>query len=159
MEKNPAEFFALPVLEDLKKAIESNQGGEVFFIGFVNPETRKITEVEAVVFGNQSMTPVFLEKAVSADVVIHNHPSGNLQPSHEDLQMADILMNHAGVSFLIVDNVLSRVRVVYYAPLLGKEKTPLKEEEILSLFRGGKIAEGFRIWWASQEVMVQLYSL
>lgn len=159
MEKNPAEFFALPVLEDLKKAIESNQGGEVFFIGFVNPETRKITEVEAVVFGNQSMTPVFLEKAVSADVVIHNHPSGNLQPSHEDLQMADILMNHAGVSFLIVDNVLSRVRVVYYAPLLQeKEKTPLKEEEILSLFRpGGKIAEGlpgFELR-ASQEVMVQ----
>lgn len=102
--------------------IEKNNGDEVFFTGYVDWESGKITEVEAVTYGNQSMTPVFLEKAVSSDVVIHNHPSGVLVPSSQDLQMADVLMNQAGVSFLIIDNDLKRVKVVFYAPDLQGKK-------------------------------------
>lgn len=142
MKKKAKELFSDSVIEEMRNKIESNQNNEVFFIGFVDEETGKVSDVEAIVYGNQHMTPVFLEKAVSADVVIHNHPSGNITPSDQDLQMADVLMNHAGVSFLIIDNLVMNIKVVYYAPSIQKkEKKKLSEKEIFDLFEpGGKIA-------------------
>jgi ATP-dependent DNA helicase DinG len=41
------------------------------------------------------------------DVVIHNHPSGQLTPSHADVEIASLLGNQ-GVGFYIVDNDVSR---------------------------------------------------
>ncbi|PKL12360.1 MAG: hypothetical protein CVV50_04535, partial [Spirochaetae bacterium HGW-Spirochaetae-6] len=128
-------LFDAPALLSLQRAIQDNQGSEVFFVGYVDEDSRLIRDVEAVAYGNQSMTPVLLERALTADVIIHNHPSGNLEPSAQDLQMADMLMNQAGVSFVIVDNTVTQVKIVYYAPFLSSQKqTPLKTEEILKLF-------------------------
>jgi ATP-dependent DNA helicase DinG len=135
MEKKAKEILTDTVIDQIKESIQANNGNEVFFIGYVDRESGKVDEVEAVAYGNDAMTPVFLEKAVASDVVIHNHPSGILTPSPQDLQMADILMNQAGVSFLIVENDLSRVKVIFYAPGLSeKERKELDSKTVLSHF-------------------------
>ncbi len=45
------------------------------------------------------------------DVIIHNHPGGNLTPSSADLRIASILGNQ-GIGFYIVNNEITEVYAV-----------------------------------------------
>lgn len=64
--------------------------------------------VRAVARGNQGAVPAFLEAVGTREVVIHNHPTGNLQPSEADLSLASIFGHH-GHGVYIVDNEATRV--------------------------------------------------
>lgn len=161
MIKKSKEIFSESVQSKIAEAIASNQGNEVFFTGTVNRESGKVEDVEAVAYGDEVSTPVFMEKAVSSDVVIHNHPSGVLSPSPQDLQMAEVLMNHTGVSFLICDNPVDRVKVVFYAPdLEQKEKELLEQKEILNLFEDeglvSKKLPGFELRESQQNMIKKI---
>ncbi len=159
MEKNASEILSPLVIKTIQEAIASNQGNEVFFVGFVDAGSGKVVDIEPVVFGATFMTSVFMEKALLADVIIHNHPSGNLTPSVADMQVSGKLMNESGTSSLIVNNDVSRVKIIFYAPLLHQKETIfLDEEEVLKLFLPqGKIAQEFPFFELrhSQEIMVK----
>jgi ATP-dependent DNA helicase DinG len=77
--------------------------------------------------GNDYSVPAVIESASPGEVVIHNHPSGNLTPSNQDIQIASVFGNH-GVGFLIVDNSASEVYVVV-EPFFEKEIELLDIEE------------------------------
>ncbi|HWP70889.1 MAG TPA: JAB domain-containing protein, partial [Gemmatimonadaceae bacterium] len=53
--------------------------------------------------------------AKAGELLLHNHPSGNLDPSEPDLQVA-ARMHDLGVGFAITDNDASRVYVVVEVP-------------------------------------------
>jgi ATP-dependent DNA helicase DinG len=53
--------------------------------------------------GNEGAVPALLPYMEKGDVVIHNHPSGDLRPSTADLRVASHLGNQ-GIGFYIVDN-------------------------------------------------------
>ncbi|NOY23653.1 MAG: JAB domain-containing protein [Acidobacteria bacterium] len=76
------------------KSRVSHDGSERFYVLFLDSQGALI-EFEQMFRGNHSAAPVFvseiLKKALkleaAAIIVAHNHPSGNLAPSREDLQI------------------------------------------------------------------------
>jgi ATP-dependent DNA helicase DinG len=69
------------------------------------------------------------------DVVVHNHPGGNLRPSEADIQTASHL-GSTGVGFYIIDNAAARVYVVT-EPVVLEELEPIELDPLVDLLRDG----------------------
>lgn len=111
----------------VSEIIASNSGREVFFVGKLDDRMR-VAEVEAYAFGNDQAVPAIIHQAEFGDVVIHNHPSGDLEPSGADIGVAST-MGDAGVGSYIVDNDCEHVRVIVKA-FRPQTVEPLDVEEI-----------------------------
>lgn len=94
----------------LRTLIAENDGREVFVIGSCG-ESGLIEELEPMAFGNWESVPAPAQNARAGQVMIHNHPSGVLEPSSADISVAS-LYGKAGIGFYIIDNQVERVRVV-----------------------------------------------
>ncbi|MGH7900788.1 MAG: helicase C-terminal domain-containing protein [Thermodesulfobacteriota bacterium] len=104
------EPFSTKIKEEIGSHIKDAEGNEVFFVGNYNEEGI-IDRIKVFARGNEYSVPAIIESAKSGDVVIHNHPSGNLTPSEQDIRIATLFGNH-GVGFYIVDNDVDKVYVV-----------------------------------------------
>ena len=85
-------------------------GAEVYFIGQVNADLI-VEEVEAQAYGNRNAVPALMQYARPGDVVIHNHPSGGLEPSNADIDISSELGGRSVGSY-IVNNDVSQIRIV-----------------------------------------------
>ena len=94
--------FSNHAIQQLRAAINDADGNEVFFLGRTD-EARLVVEVEPLARGNRDAVAAIMIAASFGDVVIHNHPSGQLTPSQADIEIASLLGNQ-GVGFYIVDN-------------------------------------------------------
>jgi len=95
-------FFSQQAVQEMREAIAGAGGNEVFFLGRTD-EARVVIEVEPLARGNRDAVAAIMVATSFGDVVIHNHPSGNLTPSRADLEIASVLGNQ-GVGFYIIDN-------------------------------------------------------
>jgi len=122
--------FSPEAIESLRTAIAEAAGNEVFFLGRTDGE-RRVVEVEVLARGSGEAVPAILQLCRYGDVVIHNHPSGLLQPSGADIEIASRL-GALGVGFYIVDNPAASVyRVVEaFAP---REESRIAPEEVAGL--------------------------
>ena len=114
----------------LRSAIEDVDGDEVFAIGDV--EDGRIVSVEVTCRGTRDQVPALLGRPKPGQVVIHNQPSGNLQPSEADLQLAG-RYGEAGVGVVIVDNAVERSRWVV-EPHVARA-VALDEDKVARIFR------------------------
>lgn len=114
--------FTESVISFMRDAISKAQGNEVFFGGVINQEGVVIS-VEVAARGHKSAVPVQSEIAQRAHVLIHNHPSGGLQPSEADLAVASHAAERSQ-GFYIVNNDISDVYVVV---------EPVKPKKIVKL--------------------------
>lgn len=129
------------VITHLREAINDAGGNEVFFVGNVNSEL-KVCQVTTGSRGNRESVPALEPFMERGDVVIHNHPGGNLTPSNADLNIASHLGNR-GVGFFIIDN---SVENLYAAsePVSVKEKEQLDTEALAcNLQHGGNLSRVF----------------
>jgi ATP-dependent DNA helicase DinG len=120
-------FFSAHAIDQIRGSIREADGNEVFFLGRTD-EARVVVEVEALARGNRDAVPAIMIAASFGDVVIHNHPSGNLTPSEPDIEIAS-LMGNQGVGFYIVDNSGQRCNQVV-APFAHKTIESLSYPEI-----------------------------
>ena len=123
-------YFTDDALLLMRHEIGEASGNEVFFIGRTNVDGI-ICELEVIARGTRTAVPAILARAVCGDVVIHNHPSGSLEPSSADMEIASVAGNQ-GIGFAIVDNACSRCYQVV---------TPFAEQkgELLSLDEIGRV--------------------
>ncbi|WP_460593750.1 helicase C-terminal domain-containing protein [Geomonas sp. Red276] len=119
--------FSAGAIEQLRASISEAEGNEVFFLGRTD-EARVVVEVEALARGNRDAVPAIMIAATFGDVVIHNHPSGNLTPSQPDVEIASLLGNQ-GIGFYIIDNRAERCNQVV-APFARKSIERLSYPEI-----------------------------
>jgi ATP-dependent DNA helicase DinG len=115
----------------MRHEISGAKGNEVFFIGRANVEGI-VCEVEAISRGSKQAVPAILARAACGDVVIHNHPSGDLTPSSADMDIASVAGNQ-GIGFAIVDNGCTRCYQVV-SPFTEKKGELLSLEEIGRIF-------------------------
>ncbi|MCZ6528422.1 MAG: DEAD/DEAH box helicase family protein [Candidatus Dadabacteria bacterium] len=133
------DFFSESVLSTIQSTINEASGNEVFFVGSFS-KRYLIEDVRVVARGNDYSVPAVIESAKPGDVVIHNHPSGTLTPSDQDIQIASVFGNQ-GVGFLIVNNSASQVYVVV-EPFFEKEIEPLDIELTKkALLPDGRVSE------------------
>lgn len=118
----------------ISQEIERSAGNEVFFIGLTQSSS-VVSEVRVAARGNSYCAPAILRDIKAGDVLIHNHPSGVLQPSDADVTIAS-LAGESGAAFYIIDN---RVEILYaVVPLYeGNVLKSLDRDEVLELLKPG----------------------
>jgi ATP-dependent DNA helicase DinG len=125
----------------IQGAIRLAAGREVCFTGKVDADGR-IVSARAVARGDATCVLALPGFADAGDMLIHNHPSGNLEPSPADLDVAARL-HDAGVGFAIVNNAATRIYVVVEVPR-AKTIVPLDPDRIASdLAHGGPVAAAY----------------
>jgi ATP-dependent DNA helicase DinG len=114
----------------MRHEIAEASGNEVFFIGRCNVDGI-VWEAQAIARGTKQAVPAILARAACGDVVVHNHPSGDLTPSAADMEIASVAGNQ-GIGFAIIDNACSRCYQVV---------SPFAEQkgELLSLDEIGRV--------------------
>ncbi|MBQ2529885.1 MAG: helicase, partial [Treponema sp.] len=119
----------------MQRDIAEAGGNEVFWIGSINADFRVIS-IKTGSRGNSGMVLVndnLARREIDEDqtgaghVVIHNHPSGKLEPSNADLDVAGRYME-MGIGSYIVDNQVSDVYVIV-EPVQPKVLSPLDDSE------------------------------
>lgn len=132
-------YVSADAIAYMQKCIAEANGNEVFFRGKLNDE--KIVESALVLArGNRGAVPAIMCAVSPGDVVIHNHPSGGLEPSEADMSVASQLGNKS-VGFFIINNKANKIYVVVEP--FEKKKTTLLQPAALRqvLAAGGPIAQ------------------
>jgi len=122
--------FSPSVSSQIRNAIREAGGNEVFFLGHTD-DHGELLSVEVLARGRRDAVPAVLQNCRFGDLVLHNHPSGRLEPSVADLEIAGRLAE-LGVGFLIVDNEAANGYTVV-EPFARQENTPLDPDEIRTL--------------------------
>ncbi|MDX1673456.1 MAG: helicase C-terminal domain-containing protein [Longimicrobiales bacterium] len=128
----------------IRHEVEKARGNEVCFLAEV-AENGAVKGPRVVARGHRSAVLAAVRDADWGDLVIHNHPSGELEPSDADLRVASEL--HAeGLGMAICDNAATELYVVL-APPREKELTLLDVDGIRSLLApGGPVASRHRAY-------------
>ena len=98
----------------IRTEIERAGGREVCFLADVDEE-RVVRGARAVARGNFAAVLVAARDADVGSVMLHNHPSGLLEPSPADMNVAGHLYDQ-GIGTAIVDNAAERLYVVVEPP-------------------------------------------
>ncbi len=134
-----SKLFTEDTIKYMRAQIEDARGQEVFFQGAYDSNEDLMTAIKAVSRGNENMAPAIISNLKPGDVVIHNHPSGDLRPSPADIRIASKLGNK-GIGFIIVNNEITESYIVV-SPDSIDELELLDKEEIIKYFKpGGQLA-------------------
>jgi ATP-dependent DNA helicase DinG len=125
--------------EAMAAEIAAANGNEVYFVGRLDANL-VIEEVEAYAYGNRGAVPALMQYVRPGEIVLHNHPSGVLEPSDADIAVASELGGR-GVGSYIVNNDCTGLRIIVKA-FRQPGKTALDLEALSNMLRtGGRIAE------------------
>lgn len=113
-------------------------GREVSFLAEVTRE-RVIANPRAVARGNRSAVLAVARDAPDGGVMIHNHPSGELDPSDADLAVA-ARIHERGLGTAIVNNRATRIYVVVEPPRPRRVEALAVDELSGLLAPGGPLA-------------------
>jgi ATP-dependent DNA helicase DinG len=111
----------------LREEIERAGGREVCFLARVDGD-RVVREPRTVARGNFEAVLVAARDADEGGVMLHNHPSGVLEPSDADMRVAAQLYEE-GLGTAIIDNDAQQLYVVVEPPR-PRVRVPLSFEEL-----------------------------
>lgn len=150
------DIFDAKVITYIKKEIDKANENEVFFVANID-EYGIIDEIKSFAKGNKHSVPVIFKQAYKGDCVIHNHPSGNLEPSTADIQIASKLAND-GIGFIIIDNSMNNCNIIV-GNVEENKITPLDSFELLKIIsKKGSIAKNLEYYEERkcQETMLEV---
>jgi ATP-dependent DNA helicase DinG len=122
----------------LRREIAKAKGNEVCFVGSLD-DAGFVVDARVVARGHRAAVLAAAKDAEPGQLLIHNHPSGQLDPSNADLEVAARLYE-AGLGFAIVDNEATELYVVLQPPR-SRELVPLDLDAIANtLAPGGPVS-------------------
>jgi len=128
------------VIERLVTDIGQASGHEIFLIGEIDRDNGRIVDYNILARGNDNMVPAIITDLRPGTILIHNHPSGDLTPSANDIHIAARIGNR-GIGFAIIDNAVENIYIVV-EPRIPEEEQLLEEDELIQLFEPrGNLAE------------------
>ncbi|HOS33963.1 MAG TPA: DEAD/DEAH box helicase, partial [Spirochaetota bacterium] len=98
------------------------------FFGCILNEEGAILEVEAICFGNDDEVLAPYDIVQRYNAILHNHPSGDIKPSYQDMEYAKFLQKQ-GIGFFITNNGADKLNTVTPPVVIFKNKK-INEEEI-----------------------------
>ncbi|MEZ4587027.1 MAG: helicase C-terminal domain-containing protein [Gemmatimonadales bacterium] len=110
----PTQRIPPAVRDFLAEQIAGAGGREVCFVARVDGDG-VIAEVRPVARGRADMVLALPGVAQRGEMLLHNHPGGDLEPSHADLDIAARL-HDGGIGFGIIDNQATDLYVVVEVP-------------------------------------------
>lgn len=134
--------FARAAAAGVRTAIRLAGGNEVCFVCTVDDEGM-ITHARVAARGDIESVLAMPGIAERGEMLLHNHPSGELTPSDADLQVAARVHGN-GVGFAITDNDATRVYVVTEVPRAGSKKPVDVDAVDVTLGPYGAIAQAMQ---------------
>lgn len=128
--------FSQSIIATMQRDVLDAKGNEVFWVGTVN-SAGLVVSIKVGARGNSGMVLVnsaMTQRDVDENqkcegkVVIHNHPSGVLEPSNADLNVASQYME-MGVGSYIVNNSVDNVYVIV-EPVKPKVLSLISKEDV-----------------------------
>ena len=116
----PSDRLSAKAAQAIKAAIRLAHGREVCFVCAVDDDG-VVQSARVVARGDVGKVLALPGFAQRGEMLVHNHPSGMLEPSEQDLEIA-ARIHDDGIGFGIVDNVASELYVVVEVPRLREEK-------------------------------------
>ncbi len=130
--------LGIEVAARVRDEIDRAGGNEVCFLTTLAADG-EIMEARVVARGNGSAVLAAVGEFHPGELLLHNHPSGDLSPSGADLGVAERLWSQ-GLGFAITDNLAQSLYVVV-APPTERKLTPLDPAAIeADLAPGGGLA-------------------
>jgi ATP-dependent DNA helicase DinG len=126
----------------IRTAIRLAGGNEVCFVGTLDAEG-VVVSARVVARGDVRSVLALPGVAQRGELLLHNHPSGLLEPSDADLEIAARVHGN-GVGFAIVDNDATRVYVVTEVPTTATETALALDALDATLGAEGPIADRMR---------------
>ena len=130
--------------DTLREEIAGARGNEVCFIADVE-EDGAVSRPRAVARGHRTAVLAAVRDAEYGSLVIHNHPSGELDPSDADLQVAAELFSQ-GMGMAICDNEARELYVVVDPPRENELESLDPAEIETDLAPGGVVAQSHRAY-------------
>jgi ATP-dependent DNA helicase DinG len=118
----PTDRLSPKAASAIKASIRLAHGREVCFVCAVDEEG-VLQSARVVARGDVRSVLALPGFAQRGEMLVHNHPSGILEPSEQDLEIA-ARIHGDGIGFAIVDNVASDLYVVVEVPRV-RDATPL----------------------------------
>jgi len=115
--------------------IEEAGGAEIFAVLSRDGDAGPFTRVQIVCRGLETEVPALISRVTPGEMTVHNHPSGVLRPSQQDLQIAT-LFGEEGVGSMIVDNAVTQCYVIA-EPYVAPKKVAVTAEEVHAIFSPG----------------------
>jgi len=138
------EVFNEDTVRLMRAHIAEAGGNEVFFVGHCD-SSGIVSTLAPVARGNKNAVLAPPSVAGRADILIHNHPSGILQPSEADLALA-ARYSEQGTGFCIIDNECCKLYMVV-EPILVQTDSPIDPHEISALLGPeGPLARDFPMY-------------
>jgi len=109
--KSIEEIFTKKALDVMVRNIQDCGEKEVLFLGNIDPGGM-VDIVIPYAWGNKYSVPALKKTLPDFDIVVHNHPSGNLEPSEADIAIASDLSGSYGTGFYIINNNATEVYTV-----------------------------------------------
>ncbi len=122
----------------LAAEITAAGGREVSFVAELDGEGR-IVAVRPVARGTIEAVLALPGVAQRGEMVLHNHPSGILEPSQADLHVA-VRLHDGGIGFGIIDNGANSLYVVVEVPRAREYRSLDSVETADALGPGGRVA-------------------
>lgn len=113
--------------EEIRREIARARGNEVCFLAYVGEEG-DVYDPRPVARGHKTAVLAAVREAEAGMLVVHNHPSGTLEPSDPDLEIAAAL-HEQGIGLAITDNEARELYVVV-EPATPRAYVPLDERAI-----------------------------
>jgi ATP-dependent DNA helicase DinG len=124
--------------ELVRREIRRAHGNEVCFLA-TGGESGELSEIRVLARGHATAVLAMVKNPPRGGVLVHNHPSGVLEPSEADMEVAARLWEE-GLGFAITDNEASELYVVLEPPAM-RELEPLDLDALeAELGPGGPIS-------------------
>jgi len=125
-------YLTADVIETLRREIADHENGEIFAVLERAEGETLFDSVTVVCRGTTTEVPALLSRTKPGNMTVHNHPSGVLRPSTQDMRMAT-LFGEEGVGSMIVNNDVSRC-VVIVEPSEAPADIQLEAESVMAIF-------------------------
>ncbi|HSW61209.1 MAG TPA: DEAD/DEAH box helicase, partial [bacterium] len=136
-------YFTQNAIQLAKHFILQNDGNEIMLVGKVN-ESGLVYELVRIAMGNSSSVAAVISAALPGDVLIHNHPGGDVRPSAADIEVA-ARAAEKGIGSYIIDNSVTKIFPVVERMLPENSNVePVDPDDVIKILgENGSLKEAF----------------
>ena len=134
-------YFTAAAIRLARYFISQNDGNEIVMVGKVDADG-KICDLRRAAMGDAGSVPAVIATAAPGEILIHNHPSGNINPSGADIEVAARAAEKSVGSYIVDNDVINVFPVVERIEPENTETEPVDLEEVAEVFsRNGRLAQ------------------
>ncbi len=134
-------YFTAAAIRLARYFISQNDGNEIVMVGKVDADG-KICDLRRASMGDSGSVPAVIATAAPGEVLIHNHPSGNINPSGADIEVAARAAEKSVGSYIVDNDVINVFPVVERIEPENTEIEPVDLEEVAEIFSiNGRLAQ------------------